>query len=282
MTVSEIISAIEAEAPLALQESWDNSGLQVGHPYDKVKGVLVCVDVTPKVIDEAVSLGANMIVSHHPLIFKGLKAVTGSNVAEWNVEKLILNRIAVYSAHTSLDNAEKGVSYMIARKIADAMEGMSMREFEYEGASEVSLRVVGPLVPDACDSHTGTGVICELSDSTIPPIFARVLKDALGCSVIRHSTWNDGPEYIRRFAICGGAGGSFIPTVLEQRMDAYVTGDLRHHDFVDYGKYVNLFDCGHYETETVARECLAEIIRTRFPELKIYISNTEQNPVYYN
>lgn len=116
-TIKEIATALEMFAPLPLQDGYDNSGLQIGLTEAEVTGVLLCLDVTEQVIDEAVALGCNLIVSHHPLLFRPLKRIIGANYVERCVIKALSNGISVYSAHTNLDNAQGGVNYRIARKL---------------------------------------------------------------------------------------------------------------------------------------------------------------------
>ncbi len=117
MLIGEIIAAIESFAPPAYQESWDNTGLQVGSRAVECSGALLCVDVTPAIVDEAISLGCNLIVSHHPLMFKGLKRITGSTPVEVSVMNAIAAGVSIYSCHTAIDNAEGGVSYTMAQKL---------------------------------------------------------------------------------------------------------------------------------------------------------------------
>lgn len=117
MKISDITSAIEEYAPLSLQESYDNSGMQVGDKRWEATGALLCVDVTEDVVEEAIENGINLIISHHPLLFKGIKSITGSNYIERCIIKAISNDIAIYSAHTNMDNADKGVSYRMAEKL---------------------------------------------------------------------------------------------------------------------------------------------------------------------
>ncbi len=116
-TIKEIANALEMFAPLPLQDGYDNAGLQIGLTEAEVTGVLLCLDVTEQVIDEAVALGYNLIVSHHPLLFKPLKRITGSSSVERCVIKALSNGISIYSAHTNLDNAQNGVNHRIAHKI---------------------------------------------------------------------------------------------------------------------------------------------------------------------
>lgn len=259
-SVANIVAAIENRAPLALQEKWDNSGLQTGHYSDAVTGVLVALDPTPERIDEAVALGANMVVSHHPLIFRPLRNLTDSNRTQRAVEKAIRQDVAIYSAHTSLDNTEGGVSHLLARRL---------------GA-----KVVGPLVPAAPGATCGTGVICELPRMT-PAELVEIVQRELQVPVIRTSDMNAGPEYVRRIAVCGGSGGSFIEDAVRADVQAYITGDIKYHDFIDYAEKVFLLDCGHFETEMLCRDLLAETIRNACPGLPVFVSQQERNPVKY-
>ena len=117
MKIREVLDALERFAPLPLQEDFDNAGLQLGLTETELSGALLCLDVTEKIVDEAISKGCNLIVSHHPLLFKGLKSLTGKDYVERCVLKAIKNDICIYSAHTNLDNASNGVNYKIAEKI---------------------------------------------------------------------------------------------------------------------------------------------------------------------
>jgi dinuclear metal center YbgI/SA1388 family protein len=133
MLIGEIIAELESFAPPAYQESWDNTGLQVGSRAVECTGVLICVDVTPAVVDEAISRSCNLIVSHHPLMFKGLKRITGATPVEISVINAIAAGVSIYSCHTAVDNAPGGVSYTMAR-----MLGVDVR------------RVLAPIEPRWC------------------------------------------------------------------------------------------------------------------------------------
>ncbi|MBN2776702.1 MAG: Nif3-like dinuclear metal center hexameric protein [Bacteroidales bacterium] len=117
MKVKEIISALEEFAPPQLQEDYDNTGLNIGNPEDEIKGILLCIDIIPEVIDEAIENACNLIISHHPLIFGKIKKITGSNYVEKSIIKAIKNDISIYCGHTSFDSVEKGVSYKICEKL---------------------------------------------------------------------------------------------------------------------------------------------------------------------
>lgn len=117
MYLRDLTGCIEEFAPLSLQEDYDNSGLIIGHPESEVHAALLCIDVTEPIIEEAKSKGCDMIIAHHPLIFKGIRKITGRNATERIVELAILNGIAIYAAHTNLDNVASGVNAMLSRKI---------------------------------------------------------------------------------------------------------------------------------------------------------------------
>lgn len=117
MKIKEIVSALERFAPLPLQDGFDNAGMQIGLTDAEVTGALLCLDVTESVVDEAITLGCNLIISHHPLIFKGYKSITGRDYVERSILKAIKNDVAIYSAHTNIDNSIGGVNYKIAEKI---------------------------------------------------------------------------------------------------------------------------------------------------------------------
>ena len=258
--VSDITAAIEAKAPLTLQEPWDNSGLQVGHRDEEVTGVLIALDPTPERIEEACETGANMVVSHHPLIFKGLKNITDSNRVQKAVETAVMNRIAVYSSHTSLDNTENGVSGLVARLF---------------GA-----KTVDPLIPTFEGAKTGTGAVFSLPEMS-PSEFIETVRQKLHLKAVRFSNPATGPSSIHKIAVCGGSGGGFIDDAVKAGVDAYITGDIRYHDFIDYADKILLVDCGHFETEALCRYLLADIIQKEFPNLAVTISTQETNPVNY-
>ena len=117
MKIKELVSALERFAPLPLQDGFDNAGLQIGLTDAEATGALLCLDVTEAVLDEAIALGYNVVISHHPLIFKGYKSITGRDYVERCILKAIKNDIVVYAAHTNLDNAPGGVNFKIAEKI---------------------------------------------------------------------------------------------------------------------------------------------------------------------
>ena len=117
MRVKDITTAIEEYAPLWLQESWDNSGMQVGDLNSEVTGVVLCTDVREEILDEAIERGANLIISHHPLLFRGLKKIVGRTYQERIVTRAIKHDITIYCAHTNMDSAQGGVNFKMAEKL---------------------------------------------------------------------------------------------------------------------------------------------------------------------
>ena len=253
------MDAIEAFAPLSIQEPWDNSGLQVGTEADVCSGVLLCVDVTEKIVDEAIKLGCNLIVSHHPLLFRGLKEINPdkSGVQEI-VYKAIKAGVAIYSAHTSLDKAQNGISYRMAHML---------------GAD-----VVHPLVPDNPGADTGLGVVATFGVTTSARSFINRIREAFGNPRIRCS---NADNFITVFAVCSGSGGEFIPNAIDGNCDAYITSEVRYHDFVDYGNRILIADIGHFESEECAKDIFYDIISEKFPNFAVYKSEIERNPIKY-
>ena len=141
MTIAEITSAIEAFAPLALQEGYDNCGLQVGNRMTECSGALLCVDATEAIVEEAISRGCNLVISHHPLIFKGLKRITGSTQVERTVMKALQKGVAIYSCHTAIDNATNGVSW----EMASLLEVEGVKVLEPQVGKLLKLSVMVPI-----------------------------------------------------------------------------------------------------------------------------------------
>lgn len=257
VTVADIASAIEQFAPKSLQESYDNTGLQIGDPEMPVSAVLLCLDFTEDILDEAIERECNMIVSHHPLLFRGLKEITGANPIQRMAIKAIKSGIALYSAHTNLDSARDGVSHEMAR-----MLGMSNIEV---------------LEPNGNDPDCGLGVIGDINPT--PKLeFLRSLKEIFNVKALKYSEQT--PKLvIKRVALCSGSGASMIGDALSKRADAYITGDVKYHDFTAYSQDILIADIGHYESELCTRQIFSQIIRAKFPTLPIYFSKKEHNPI---
>lgn len=260
MKVGDIIDAIEAVAPPSLQEGWDNTGLLVGYREADCRGVMLCVDVTPDIILEALEAGCDMIVSHHPLIFKGLKRLNGDGRVERSVELAVKRGVAVYCCHTSIDNAPGGVSRVMAKRL-----GVDGRE------------VLSPQTGGG--GNTGLGVVGCFSEPLTATDFVERVKRSFGSPVARCSRCPEGG--ITRVAMCGGSGSEFIADAVAAGAQAYITSDTRYHDFVDYGEKIFIVDIGHFESEECTKEIFYQIITEKFPNFAVCYSVIETNPISY-
>lgn len=260
MLISDIIAAIEQEAPLSLQESYDNAGMQVGDKSALCTGVLLCVDVTPSVIDEAIERDCNLVVSHHPLIFRGLKHITGATPQELAIIKAITAGVAVYSAHTNLDSASRGVNYTLARRLGIAKPS--------------------PLeCPDPANPGIGLGAVGDLELPLTPMKLIERVKSVCQSPITRCSTLPC--SMITRIALCGGSGASLINAAIAHKAQAFVTSDVKYHDFVDYSDRLLIIDIGHYESEMCTKHIFYHILSGKFPNFAVNYSETEKNPINY-
>lgn len=255
--VKDIAEVIESFAPKSLQESYDNAGLQVGDPEMVVSAVLLCLDVNEDVLKEASERECNLIVSHHPLIFRGIKQLTGSDMTQRLVIEALKNNIAVYSAHTNLDSVWHGVSHEIAGKL--------------------SVRDIQVLEPQPQNPNAGLGVVGDITP--LPKIeFLRKIKETFNVAALRYSSQSP-TLVVRRVAVCGGAGASLISSAIKAKADILVTGDVKYHDFTSYGNEIIIADIGHYESELCSRDILSRVIRENLPDLTLYFSDSESNPI---
>ena len=260
MKAIQVLDALEQYAPLPLQDGFDNAGLQIGLTAEQeVTGALLCLDVTEAVIAEAEREGCNLIVAHHPLLFHGLKSITGKSYVERCVVKAIQKGIGIYAAHTNLDNAQGGVNYRIAEKI---------------GLVNLSFLETKPAAVPA-----GAGVIGELPDAEEERDFLLRLKALFDIQCLRHNAL--GNRKIRRVALCGGAGGFLLPAAIAQGADAFLTGEVRYHDYFGHEGELLIAEMGHYESEQYTIDILEEILRSRFPELKTVKTSLNTNPINY-
>ena len=260
MKIKEVLSALERFAPLPLQDSYDNAGMQVGLTDAEVSGALLCLDVTEAVVEEARQNGCNLIISHHPLIFRGVKSLTGATYVERCVMQAIRYGIAIFSAHTNLDNAPQGVSYKMAEKL---------------GMTEVQVLQAEP--SPYCE-NAGAGVIGILPEPLSAEAFLQRVKETFQVGCVLHNR----PEVtqISRVALCGGAG-SFLASCAEARQaDAFVTGEIKYHDFFGHDRLL-MAAIGHYESEQYTLEIFKTIIGAEFPQLHVQCTSVNTNPINY-
>lgn len=259
MKIKEIIDALERFAPLPLQDSFDNAGLQTGLTKVEATGALLCLDVTEAVLDEAIAQGINLVVSHHPLLFHPLKSLTGRTEVERCVMKAVCNGISIYAAHTNLDNAPAGVNFKIAEKI---------------GLSHVRM-----LKPCEGALEGGAGVIGNLQEEETKNNFLANLKNIFGVSCLMHNQWRG--HKIHTVALCGGAGAFLIPQAIQAGADAFVTGEIKYHEFQGRDNDILLVSLGHFESEQYTVELLETILRQAFPQLHIKKTQVNTNPIQY-
>ena len=265
MKIREIAEAIEQYAPLRLQEEWDNAGIQVGDPDADVTGVLLCTDATEAVIAEAIGLGYNLVISHHPLIFRGLKKIMGRTPVERTVAMAIKHDITIYSAHTNMDSAWQGVSFRMADKI-----GMTDVVFLDDNRVDA--------YGEQGSTSAGCGVIGNIEPTPASEVLKRV-KAAFEVGAVRYC--GDPDTIVTRVALCGGAGGFLIDKAVEMGAQLYVTADMCYHDFLDNSKRIVVADIGHYESEHFTKEIFLEIIQKKSPTFAVAFSKNETNQVNY-
>ena len=260
MTVKDILNCIAEIAPLQWQESYDNAGLQVGDLDAEVHKALICLDITESIVDEAIAKNCNVIVSHHPLIFKGLKHLTPQTYIERAVMKAIKNDISMISMHTNLDNSHLGVSRMLAERL---------------GLRNLHLLQPSVVEPEVC----GAGMIGEFDHPMEEYEFLNHVAKQIGSPCLRHSALTG--HKIQKVALCGGSGSSFMGDALKNHADAYLTADIKYHEFFVPEGNILLVDGGHFETEQFTKELICELIQKKFPKFAAELAETRTNAVYY-
>lgn len=361
--VSDVLRLLAEAAPWELQEDYDNSGLIIGDPDLVVRKVLVALDVNEDVVGEAMEKGCNLIVSHHPLIFKGLKRISSRSGTERSVILAIRHGLAIASFHTNLDNVEAGVNGVIAQKLglqdtrvllprtgtmrklvvfcpADHAEKVRLAMFaagaghigEYDSCSfnaegfgtfragdkanpfvgqigklhqepEIRIETIVPAhrlaqtINVMLEAHPyeevaydvyslenqvssiGAGMVGKLSQPMGEAEFLLLCREVFGTACLRHNGFTN--KLIGRVAICGGSGAFLISEAFRQQADAFVSADIKYHDFFDAPKKLLLVDAGHYETEQYTKELIRDIIVKKIPTFAPLISEVKTNPVHY-
>ena len=257
-----IMNALERIAPCRLAENWDNPGLLVGSYAQRVERVLVALDVDDCVVEEAVARRADMIVAHHPVIFRGMKQLRTDLPLGKRLAALLVHGIAVAAAHTNLDVARGGVNDVLAARLGLEKLSSFVITSQEDGVTE-SLGRVGTLPAPM-----------RIED------FARAVKERLGVSHVLLAAAAARP--VRRIAVCGGAGAEFIDNAVRLGADVYVTGDVKYHDAqraVEQGMHI--IDAGHYGTESPVLVVLADLLRTELAaahgEIEIFVTNTQRD-----
>ena len=268
--IYQVVDALEHYAPLPLQEGYDNAGLQVGLTEAvEVSGALLCLDVTEAVVDEAIRKGCNLIVSHHPLIFRKLARISDENYVQRTVRKAIKNDITIVSMHTNMDAAKGGVNFKIAEKLG-------LRNLRFFGGEKEIDGVKG-----------GEGVIGEITDETdtlhadgiaaddlVLMLRERFQAECVQCNqLLRRS--------IRKVALCGGAGSFLLDAAIAAGADAFITGEMHYHEFFGHEQEIQICVIGHYQSEQFTSEIFRSIITEKCPGVKCEISEVNTNPIIY-
>ena len=249
--VRDIYNYINELAPFSAQAGYDNSGLIVGNAYYGVKTVLTALDITNDIIADAEELGAELIVTHHPPIFRAIKRID----TETPIGSLMMNGISVISAHTSFDSAQGGMNDLLCDKLG-----------------------LTPDRPLAYEDGVPAGYICNCAPIS-PEDMGEKIKAALGCDVVRY---NDMGGSIETVAVCSGSGGSLLADVLSNEVDAYITGDVKHDIFIDaYNAGLTVFDAGHFHTEDIFTDFMAQKLSERFPELTVLKAPSDRDILSY-
>ena len=260
MKIRQVLDALEQFAPLPLQESWDNAGLQLGLTEADVSGALLCLDVNEKIVDEAIRKGCNLIVSHHPLLFRGLKQISGADYVQRCVIKALKNDVVVVSMHTNMDNALGGVNW----KIAERLGLQNSRFFAQKTIDGV---------------EAGSGVIGELPSEMAADDFVLLLKRQFDVECAQCNELLRRP--IRKVAICGGAGDFLLDDALRQGADAFITGEMHYHQYFGYEQRLQICVIGHYQSEQYTAEIFRDIINKECPGVRTEIAETNTNPIFY-
>ena len=266
--IKDVFDALERFAPLPLQEGYDNAGLQVGLTETEVSGALLCLDVTEAVVDEAVRLGCNVIVSHHPLIFHKLARIADEDYVQRTVRKAVKNDVTIISMHTNMDAAEGGVNYKMAEKLGldDLRFFGKTQRIESQDNAEQAV-------------NGGEGVIGRLPDAMAADDFIIMLKKKFNVECVQANQLLRRP--IRTVAVCGGAGSFLLDKAVQSGADAFVTGEMHYHDYFGHEQDIQICVIGHYQSEQFTTEVFRKIIEDNCPGVKTYITGINTNPIIY-
>ena len=363
MTINKVISELEKRIPLQQAEDFDNVGLLCGNLEREVSGILICHDALETVVDEAIENNFNLIITFHPIIFSGLKSLTGRNYVERAVVKAIENKIAIYAIHTAFDNHYFGVNFGIceqlglknqkilmpksnnlkaleiyvptaySKQLKDALFQAGAGNIGFYDECSFAISGAGPFRPiegsnpfsgtknirenaneqmiavifesfklnqilaamksahpyeeiahriinlENDNQYVGLGRFGDLENEMEEADFLQLVKEKFNLKMIRHSNFNS--KKIKRVGVLGGSGASGIKAALYQKCDAYLTGDVKYHDFFQSENKMLICDIGHFESEQFVTTQLFEILSEIFPKFAISKSVEKTNPVNY-
>ena len=296
ITIGEVVSCLDSLFLPELQEDYDNAGFLLGNSGTKYHGALVALDLTPAVLEEALAEGLNLIVTHHPFIFTGLKRITDRTEAGRMTMALIENGIAVYAAHTNLDNLPWGVNGILSEKLG-LQDARILRSTPsplrgtppVPGGEQATQSVCCP--PETGElseglrgglalNEIGAGMVGELPRAMEADKFLLKVKELTRQPSIRTSAHNP-KKKVKRIALCGGAGSFLISDAIAADADIFITADLKYHDFQRGEGRIILADAGHYETEQFAKEIIYRAISEKFSNFACRISENQESLVLY-
>ncbi|MBC7901817.1 MAG: Nif3-like dinuclear metal center hexameric protein [Gemmatimonadaceae bacterium] len=363
MTVGDVISRLESLAPPSLQESYDNAGLICGDAAAVCTGIIVALDSTEDVVLEAIRNNCNMVVAHHPIVFRGIKKLTGKNYVERTLITAIKNDIAIFAIHTNLDNISAGVSQKMAsaiglentrilapkadqlcklytfvpnshaEKVRDAVfsagggqigkyaecsfssEGIGSfkagegtnpyagKKGELHFENETKLEIIFPvwaereIIKALLAAHpyeevaydiialqnehpgTGSGIVGELAEAMEETAFLALLARNFDVPVIRHTRLRG--RMVKKVAVCAGAGSFLIPNALAEKVDFFISGDFKYHEFFDADGRITIADIGHFESEQQSIDLLLAFLQENFRTFATLKTTVRTNPVLY-
>lgn len=258
ITVRDIYCTLDKAAPFASQESYDNSGLLVGNHTDEVTHVLLALDITIPVAEEAAAIGAELIISHHPVIWSGLKSISAAHPA-WH---LIRHNIAAIASHTCMDIAEGGTN--------SAIEQILQTTIGLNGENTPLCVLSGGRVLGHCCALSKAYDAADLSVQLMKAFQERGLR------------YYDNGKPIRKVAWCSGSGGNLIADAIACGADALITGDLKHSEWCEaVNRGLAVFDCGHFSTEQPVLKQFRSVLTVAHPELQISEATQLQSPIYH-
>ena len=261
MKVREVIDYLHTIAPNQYQEDYDNSGLLVGSYEDEIRGALVSLDVTEAVLEEAISLGCNLIVSHHPIIFGGVKRLTDSNYVQRIIKLAIKNDLNLFAIHTNLDNVyEHGVNTNIAKILG----------FH-------NVEILRPKV-GLEDEKVGSGVIGTI-EAMDEMAFLEHLKAKMEVECIKYTKLRG--EKVSKVAICGGSGRFLLPDAISKGADIFISSDFKYHEYFDADGQIVIADIGHFESEQFTTQMLWQLLTKKFTIFAVHYTKVNTNPVLY-
>ena len=260
-TVHSVCQSLADIAPLKLAESWDNVGLLVGDRARTVERVITCLTVTPAVVEEAMEKQVDLIVAHHPLPFRPLQRITADSISGKMLCQLIGKQIAVYSAHTAFDSAAKGINQ--------------------SWAEWLELIDIGPIVDPADGNEFGSGRVGRLADPVKADVLLRKCLDLVSGNPKNLRAAGPIDQMVSKVGVACGSGGSFVAAAHRRGCTLLVTGEATFHQCLEaesLGMTLGLL--GHYHSERFAMETLAEGLSSQFPELSIWPSERESDPIH--